>query len=87
MVIQLVFVGPPVDKHEVDRLHELYRIAEKHPGTFEEHLQPALTAILVSPHFLFRVEQEKRSTEAYPISDFELASRAHDPKDVGGGCK
>ncbi|MCB9875669.1 MAG: DUF1592 domain-containing protein [Planctomycetaceae bacterium] len=45
---------------------------------FEAGVEAALAAILVNPHFLFRVEHPPESIasgEAYSISDFELASR------------
>ena len=37
----------------------------------------ALRSVLVSPHFLFRVELDRRpgSTEPHPLADHELASR------------
>ncbi len=45
---------------------------------FDFGIEKALRAMLVSPDFLFRVEQDPRGTAAasvYRISDFELASR------------
>ncbi len=47
-------------------------------GGFEAGIELALSAILVSPEFLFRIEREPEhveSGEAYAISDLELASR------------
>ncbi len=47
-------------------------------GSYEESIQVALQAILVSPHFLFKVEQPRRSDAAGrmpSISDYELATR------------
>lgn len=47
-------------------------------GGFEAGIERALSAILVSPQFLFRIEREARdipSGTAYQVSDFELASR------------
>lgn len=44
----------------------------------EGGLELALTSVLVSPEFLFRIERDPRNAspgEAYPISDTELASR------------
>ncbi|MBX3415147.1 MAG: DUF1592 domain-containing protein [Pirellulales bacterium] len=46
--------------------------------SFEQGLQTALLATLLSPHFLFRIEQDQApegSNEAYPITDHELATR------------
>ncbi len=47
-------------------------------GGFENGIEMALRAVLVSPEFLFRVEQDPpqvAANTAYPISDLELASR------------
>jgi hypothetical protein len=45
------------------------------PNTFERALTLAYKAILLSPNFLFRIEQDRDTRDPYPISDFELASR------------
>ena len=47
-------------------------------GGFEAGIEMALSSILVSPEFLFRVERDPPGVApntAYPISDLELASR------------
>ena len=47
-------------------------------GGFEAGIEAALAAILVSPHFLFRIERDPEGAapgQAYRISDLELASR------------
>ena len=47
-------------------------------GPFDRAIQTGLTAILVSPHFLFRVEQlgvRGEGAEPVPIGAYELASR------------
>jgi hypothetical protein len=44
----------------------------------ERGLQLALQAMLVSPHFLFRIERDARPTDpsaVHPVSEFEFASR------------
>lgn len=45
--------------------------------SFEQQIGRAMTAVLASPRFLFRIEQPRAdSTEAYPeVDDFALASR------------
>ena len=56
---------------------EFYREARSENG-FEGGIEMALRAILVSPRFLFRVEQDPPGLEpgsAYPLSDLELATR------------
>ncbi len=55
----------------------LYRKARA-GGDFEAGVEMALSAVLVSPHFLFRLELDRPGTPpntAYRISDLELASR------------
>jgi hypothetical protein len=47
-------------------------------GNFEAGIEMALSAILVSPEFLFRIERDPvgvASNSAYPVSNLELASR------------
>jgi hypothetical protein len=68
----------PVSLAEVDRLVGLVRQAEAQGDTFEKGIQLAVQAVLVSPHFLFRVELDRPPTRpdgAAPVGDYELASR------------
>jgi hypothetical protein len=67
----------PVTAADLDGPFELYRKA-KADGGFDGGIEMALSALLVSPHFLFRVEQDPAGVPAntpYRISDLELASR------------
>jgi len=46
--------------------------------SFEQGMTAAFMATLLSPHFLFRIEQDQApegSSDAYPITDHELATR------------
>jgi hypothetical protein len=45
------------------------------PRRFDEGIAQAFKAILVSPSFLYRVEQEPEIEGSYPVSNFELATR------------
>ncbi len=68
----------PVSPKEIDKLVSLVSLAQKHGDSFEEGLCQSLQAVLVSPYFLFRVEQSPSSPSAEDssaISDYELASR------------
>ena len=69
----------PVTKQEVDRIVKgLVEPALKKEESFDNAIQVALKAILVSPHFLFRVELEREAGELgglHALSDFELATR------------
>src|SRR5262249_62329478 len=48
----------PVTPREVDQLAGLVTAARKQGDSFEEGLCVAIEAMLVSPHFLFRVEPD-----------------------------
>ncbi len=68
----------PVKTEEVERFVKLYDRAEKAGERFESAMRLALSGVLVSPHFLFRIELDPEGTKpgtTYAINDFELASR------------
>ncbi len=44
-------------------------------GGFEGGVRDALSAILASPHFLYRAESRRRARARVTLSDLELASR------------
>jgi hypothetical protein len=67
----------PVTEADVKGPFELYRKASA-DGDFDAGIEMALSAVLVSPQFLFRVEQDPAGiapNTAYRVSDLELASR------------
>jgi mono/diheme cytochrome c family protein len=66
----------PVKADEVQRLMKLYRLAAENGEPFEQAIKLPLKAVLVSPHFLFRVEDDpKAPDQSRTISDHELATR------------
>jgi hypothetical protein len=68
----------PVGDDEVERLMAFWQMCEKEGQPFERGIQVALTAVLVSPHFLYRIEGEPTADSAdniYSLNDFELAAR------------
>jgi hypothetical protein len=68
----------PVTKPEVAQLAKFVALAKSKGQTTEQGIGLALEAILVSPHFLFRIERDVKPTDptaAHPVSDVELASR------------
>ena len=68
----------PITTDERARLLELYGAERGKNRPFEAGVQTALVYILVSPQFLFRVEQDPADAApgaTYRISDLELASR------------
>ncbi|HMF12840.1 MAG TPA: DUF1592 domain-containing protein, partial [Gemmataceae bacterium] len=65
-------------KVEVERFVSLIELADKNGDSYEKGLQLALEAVLVSPHFLFRIELDKEPNNPdalHPVNDFELATR------------
>jgi hypothetical protein len=68
----------PITDEERERLLELYGTERAKGRAFEAGVQTALAYILVSPQFLFRVEQDPTDAapgSTYRIGDLELASR------------
>ena len=66
----------PVSTAEVDRLVKLYQLADSKGDDFTTAIKLPLKAILVSPHFLFRVEPDpKAPLESRTLNEHELATR------------
>jgi len=65
-----------VSKREVNRYFGLYERASKRGDSYQQSMKLAFSAVLVSPHFLFRSEQaDSRWKKEYKLDDFEVASR------------
>jgi hypothetical protein len=67
----------PLFPPELDRLLTLVHLAQQQGDGFEKGIQLAVEAVLVSPHFLFRIERDFRAPNFRPhhISEYELATR------------
>ncbi len=68
----------PVTKGEVASLAKFVAMAKAEGQSIEQGIQLAIQAILVSPHFLFRIERDldpNDPSKVHKISDLELASR------------
>ncbi len=67
----------PPTPEERERLTRLVAQVQRNGDSFEEGIRVAIQAVLLSPHFLFRVEREHASANRAPyrISDHELATR------------
>jgi hypothetical protein len=76
----------PITPEEANKLTGLVATAQSKGDSFEEGLVQAMQAMLVSPHFLFRLEQDRRppggqgrklaeADDIHLISQHELASR------------
>jgi hypothetical protein len=68
----------PTTTEQVDNLLTIFDLAQAQGETFDESIKYTLKAVLVSPAFLYRIEQDRKATlanNAYPLDDYELASR------------
>lgn len=68
----------PVTEADIDPLLDFYHAGYVDEGSFDGGIQMALKALLMSPEFLFRKEQDPPDAApgtSYRISDIELASR------------
>ena len=69
----------PVTPKEVTQLTSLIADVQKDGGSFEEGLATAIQAMLLSPHFLFRIERTPAApltlASTRSLSQYELASR------------
>src|SRR5260370_28994760 len=69
----------PVTTKEVTQLTSLIADVERDGGSFEEGLATAIQAMLLSPHFLFRIEPAPATpltgASTRSLSQYELASR------------
>jgi hypothetical protein len=67
----------PLTTAEVDKLVALVAVATTSGDSVQVGLELALQAVLLSPHFLFRVEIDPNPTSqvAHEVSDHELAAR------------
>ena len=63
----------PVTDVDVQPYLKLAALSRQQGGSFADGISTALTGLLVSPDFLFRIE--KNPTGQAPVSQFELASR------------
>ena len=65
-----------VEADEVARYVKLFEQAQAHGETFEGGIKLALQAVLVSPHFVFKVERDrKEADQPITLGEHELASR------------
>lgn len=76
-LIKRAFRGPVSDA-EVSRFVDIVEMATNDGEMFEQGIQFAVQAVLVSPRFLFRIETDGRPDDPMaerPVTDYELASR------------
>ena len=54
----------PVEKDELKRLESVFNAAQKRGESFEDSVKLGLKSMLVSPHFLFRIEESQATVSA-----------------------
>ena len=66
----------PITKEDIDGLMPFYDAGHEGSGGFNTGIEHLVTAVLVSPDFLYRgIALPRKETKFYPLSDLELASR------------
>jgi hypothetical protein len=68
----------PVTAEEVNRLVTFYDAERRNGGTFDQGIEQAVAAVLVSPQFLYRSIRGPQGVAPgteFPLTDLELASR------------
>jgi hypothetical protein len=64
----------PATEEDIAQLMAFYE-SSRQRGDFEAGIRDALSAVLVSPHFIYRAEEGLFDSESKMVSEFELASR------------
>ena len=64
----------PVTEADIEKYFSLFSKAKSQGESFENSIKLALTAVLVSPRFLFR-DELKKTDEVYQLDDYQIASR------------
>ncbi|MDA1311820.1 MAG: DUF1592 domain-containing protein [Acidobacteria bacterium] len=68
----------PVAREEIDGLKRLIDLARENGDSIEQGMRLVLQAVLVSPHFLFRIEHDPDPNDPgaiHEVDPYELASR------------
>jgi mono/diheme cytochrome c family protein len=65
----------PATEADVAKYAALFAQAQKRNDSFDESIAYALQAILISPNFLFRIEEPNPAPEPRLLDDYALASR------------
>ncbi len=65
----------PIATAEVEPFLKMYDRSAERGDPYEERVKLALKAVLVSPYFLFRIEERKTTPGIHPLAQFDLASR------------
>jgi hypothetical protein len=65
----------PLRETETQAFHKLYNVLRTRELKHEEAIQAVLTRVIVSPHFLYHLEEAPSGPKPEKVNDWELASR------------
>lgn len=65
----------PLEEHELTSYRGISTSVASAGGDFEEAVQYIVQAMLQSPRFIYRMENQRGDGTPWPISDYEMASR------------
>jgi hypothetical protein len=65
----------PLRDGELDPYLALFEHAQQRGESFDQSIQFALQGVLISPYFLFRLEEPNSTPEPQLVGDYEIASR------------
>ena len=65
---------PPTDEETASAMRQ-FQLACQDNQDFDDAIKQVIQTVLVSPHFLMRVEKRQPTNDAYRVSDWDLASR------------
>ncbi len=65
----------PLEDHEITVFRGISTTVASAGGNFEEAVSFIIEAMLQSPRFIYRIENQRGDGTAWPVGDYELASR------------
>ncbi len=65
----------PLEEHEIVTFRGISTTVASAGGDFEEAVSYVLEAMLQSPRFIYRIENQRGDGTPWPVGDYELASR------------
>jgi hypothetical protein len=65
----------PLDRHEIDSFLDIARAVAREGGNFDEAVSYIVEAMLQSPRFIYRMENQQGDGNPRPVAPYELASR------------
>jgi len=65
----------PLEEHEITAFRGISTTVASAGGDFDEAVRYIVEAMLQSPRFIYRIENQRGDGTAWPVGEFELASR------------